>query len=67
MRKPPKAVKDTYSPPRELPASVVRWIDSREAQMMISAALDATAYSNAEYDKASVVSRKSLDRPLSFI
>lgn len=65
LRMPPKAAKNTFGAPRELPASVVRWIDSAEGIERIRAALDAAAITSADFEKDSIVSRELLNRPLS--
>lgn len=65
IRKPPKAAKNNFGATRQLPASVVRWIDSAEGLAIIGAAIDAAAFSSAKFERESVVSRDQLDRPLS--
>lgn len=55
------------SAPRSLPDSLIEWAGTSEAQGLMRQALEDTLRKLADLDKARVVPRESLDRPLSTI
>lgn len=51
----------------ELPASMIAWVSTPEAKSGMREALQSTLRKLAEMDKSRMVSRESLDKPLSTI